>query len=69
MDQWNHGTTEYTQTNWNGIVGDISIQAKEKVHIRRVNVYPDIENKSVLAKVELSSLTTFQKGIIRVACP
>lgn len=21
MDQWNHGTTEYTQTNWNGIVG------------------------------------------------
>ena len=66
MDQWNHGTTEYTQTNWNGIVGDISIQAKEKVHIRRVNVYPDIENKSVLAKVELSSLTTFQKGSLEL---
>lgn len=30
MDQWNHGTTEYTQTNWNGITGGIKLLAKEK---------------------------------------
>ena len=23
MDQWTHGTTEYTQTNWNGVVSSI----------------------------------------------
>lgn len=25
MDQWNHGTTEYTQTNWNGMVGQLKL--------------------------------------------
>ncbi len=27
MDHWNHGTTEHTQTNWNGIVGEIALKA------------------------------------------
>ena len=44
MDQWNHGTTEYTQTNWNGITGDISLYAKEKAHIRQINVYPALRS-------------------------
>ena len=47
MDQWNHGTTEYTQTNWKGIAGDISLYAKEKAHIRQINVYPDVSSKAV----------------------
>lgn len=66
MDQWDHGTTEYTQTNWNGIVGDLSIQAKEKTHIRRINVYPNVEEKQVRAKVELSPLMASQKGTLDV---
>ncbi|MBP9587401.1 MAG: beta-galactosidase, partial [Bacteroides sp.] len=28
MDQWAHGTTEHTQTNWNGIAGRIALQVK-----------------------------------------
>lgn len=36
MDQWNHGTTEYTQTNWNGIVGDISLEARIPNYIRHI---------------------------------
>lgn len=66
MDQWNHGTTEYTQTNWNGIVGDISIQAKEKAHIQHVNVYPDVKEKQILAKVQLSALKATQKGSLKL---
>lgn len=66
MDQWNHGTTEYTQTNWNGIVGDISIQAKEKTHIQRVNVYPDVKGKQILAKVQLSALKSTQKATLKL---
>lgn len=52
MDQWNHGTTEYTQTNWNGIAGDISLYAKEKAHIRQINVYPDVSSKAVEVSVQ-----------------
>lgn len=66
MDQWNHGTTEYTQTNWNGIVGNISILAKEKVHIQRIHVYPDVMQKQVLVKMNLSPLNASQKGTLEL---
>ena len=39
MDQWNHGTTEYTQTNWNGIVGKIELTAYEKTNIYALKGY------------------------------
>lgn len=62
MDQWNHGTTEYTQTNWNGITGDISLYAKEKAHIRQINVYPDVSSKAVEVSVQPAPLKTGQTG-------
>lgn len=51
MDQWNHGTTEYTQTNWNGIVGNISLQAMNPNYISDVQIYTDIETGKVTAKI------------------
>lgn len=54
MDQWAHGTTEYTQTNWNGVIGDISLYTRPVTFLERVNVYPDIENKKASIKVNLS---------------
>lgn len=66
MDQWNHGTTEYTQTNWNGIVGEISIQTKEKTHIQRVNVFPNVAEKQVSAKIDMASLSASQKGVLEL---
>lgn len=57
MDQWNHGTTEYTQTNWNGIVGDIELVAREKKSIRTLKVYPDIETQSVRLDISFNNTT------------
>lgn len=57
MDQWNHGTTEYTQTNWNGIVGKIELTAREKAHIKTLKAYPDIKNKSVHLDIAISNAT------------
>lgn len=51
MDQWTHGTTEYTQTNWNGVVGEISLTAREPLHMRTVNVYPNVQDGTVGIKV------------------
>lgn len=47
MDQWTHGTTEYTQTNWNGIVGDMKLEAKPAYYLTNVQVEPDIQQKNV----------------------
>ncbi len=54
MDQWAHGTTEYTQTNWNGITGDIQLTAHPLTGIENVRIYPDTDNRSVTVKVDLS---------------
>lgn len=62
MDQWTHGTSEYTQTNWNGIVGNITLFAKEKTHIRRVNVYPDIKGRQTQVKLQFSLMDNSQQG-------
>lgn len=55
MDQWNHGTTEYTQTNWNGIVGKIELSAKSKANIYQTDVYPDVDNQKINVKIQLQN--------------
>lgn len=55
MDQWNHGTTEYTQTNWNGIVGKIELTANEKTHFSSLKTFPDLKNQSVRLEIVLNN--------------
>jgi hypothetical protein len=40
-----HAWTEHTQTNWNGIIGEIQLEAIAKNYIQSARVKPDIENK------------------------
>jgi beta-galactosidase/beta-glucuronidase len=37
-----HSISDHTQSNWNGIAGDISLRATSKVFISNVRVYPDV---------------------------
>lgn len=55
MDQWNHGTTEHTQTNWNGMVGELKLIAREKTHIQRLHIYPDVENREAQLQITLQN--------------
>lgn len=61
MDNWSHSFTEYTQTNWNGVVGRIELQVADPVSILGVQIYPDVDNKK--AKVALTILNTTHKKI------
>lgn len=47
MDQWTHGTTEYTQTNWNGVAGRMELIAKPSCYIEKMDIYPDTETGKV----------------------
>jgi len=42
-----HSITDHTQSNWNGITGDISLRAEEEIYIKRLTLFPDIHQKSV----------------------
>ncbi|MGA6117490.1 sugar-binding domain-containing protein [Sphingobacterium anhuiense] len=42
-----HSISDHTQTNWNGIVGQLHIRAIPKITVTQIAVYPDIEKKEV----------------------
>jgi hypothetical protein len=50
-----HSITDHTQSNWNGIVGDISLRATSAIFIRDISVYPDIYGKKAKIIVALSN--------------
>lgn len=68
MDNWNHGTTEHTQTNWNGVVGRIELIARNKTYIHQVDIYPDIDNRRITAKLQLinNSANTSAELLLKV---
>ncbi len=52
-----HSISDHTQSNWNGIVGDISLRSKPLICIEEVQLYPDIQLKQVLAKIQILNLS------------
>ncbi len=50
-----HSVSDHTQSNWNGIVGRIQLQAEHRVWISDVQVYPDVRNKRALVRVTVGS--------------
>lgn len=49
-----HMTSQDTQTNWNGITGEISVRIYEDVYIDNIRTFPDIHNKSVKVKLRIN---------------
>ncbi len=40
-----HSISDHTQSNWNGIAGDISLRAISKVSIKNISIYPDVAGR------------------------
>lgn len=49
-----HACTESTQTNWNGIIGRIELEAANPIHISDIKVYPDPDTKSARVKITVA---------------
>jgi hypothetical protein len=55
---WNsHSITDHTQSNWNGIVGDISLTSAHGIFFSDVTIFPDIQSKSVEVKAIVQNTT------------
>lgn len=60
-----HAVDERTQTNWNGIVGKMELQATDPIWIDQVQAYPNVENNSVKLRITLGNITSTEaKGKI-----
>ena len=52
-----HSISDHTQTNWNGMVGQLFLEAKPQLHISSVQVFPNIQNKLITAKIAVKNPT------------
>jgi hypothetical protein len=52
-----HSISDHTQTNWNGMVGQLFLEARPLVNIRNISVFPDIQNKKIIAKIDVKNPT------------
>jgi len=58
-----HSISDNTQTNWNGIVGDIKLTVAPKIAFGTVQLYPDLANKMVNVKGKIKSSGQLPKAI------
>ena len=55
--KWDHAHTEFTQINWNGILGEMKLIAVDPVYIEDLQVYPNIADKSIKVKMQVNNRT------------
>ena len=48
-----HAYTESTQTNWNGIIGVMKLEAVPRFHIQQIQVFPHADVKSADVKIKI----------------
>ncbi len=52
-----HSISDHTQTNWNGIVGALILEARPKLKLQSMKIYPDIRKKSIETRFVLHNGT------------
>ena len=50
-----HSVSDHTQTNWNGLIGRIELQAADRIWISDIQVYPDVRNKSAKLHITINN--------------
>lgn len=55
VGQNSHSISDHTQTNWNGMIGRLELQARPLVFIDGISIYPDVSAKKILAKVSIQN--------------
>lgn len=48
-----HSFSDHTQTNWNGMIGELYLEAVPNVHFSDIQIYPDPENNMVAVKMHI----------------
>ena len=56
-----HIYSDDTQTNWNGIIGNIYLEATPKTYISNLQIYPDIDHKKIDIKLEIDNQLNFEE--------
>ena len=66
-----HAWSESTQTNWNGVIGKMFLEARDPLHIVSMKIYPDVEAGNAQVKLSIMSPKKLDArlGLSATACP
>lgn len=53
-----HSISDHTQSNWNGIVGDISLENVDEIYFKSIQVFPKIESNTVEIKAIVNNTSS-----------
>lgn len=59
-----HSVSDHTQSNWNGIVGEISLEARPAAYVESMRIDPDIRTKQARVAVSLAGRTDTASELI-----
>lgn len=57
-----HSVSDNTQSNWNGIVGAITLEARPKAYISSIRIVPSIKEKQIVTEIEVENTGTDPLG-------
>ncbi|MDL2208588.1 glycoside hydrolase family 2 [Parabacteroides sp. OttesenSCG-928-O15] len=61
-----HAYTDHTQIIWNGVIGEIRLDAVDPVQISQVDVYPNIYAKRIFVRIQAENGAKRQEGTLTV---
>lgn len=79
IKEFSSAYTQETQSIWNGIIGEIYIDIKDKVNIGKINIKPNVKEKEVELEIIINNYSShknyyidlevngFQKDIIKIS--
>ena len=59
-----HSVSDHTQSNWNGVIGTISLTAKPSLYTDDIQIYPNIADKTIKVAVSLDGTTTMNDATL-----
>lgn len=61
-----HSVSDHTQSNWNGVIGEICLSVKPSLFLDDVQVYPNVADKSINVKVSLDGAGNAQGSTLHL---
>ena len=55
-----HSISDHTQSNWNGIVGKMELEARYPVYISQISVYPELKDNQAKVKITIQNSSDFE---------
>ena len=61
-----HSVSDHTQGNWNGVIGRIELKAQDACEINQLDVFPDVETRSIRVLGALSGVNDCESINLKV---